>query len=215
MPTLTETLIQKDSVLLRAETNLKKALDQLEYQKRKLSEVQARALRNDDSVRPSQSLEAAQRREEIILLEGRVKEREAFLAEAKADQPRRDADRKRAADLTAKAQEIEAEAFKVSEKLKKLQDSAQDLGEAAGQTLALAEFTLNEIHQKETDRKKRVEIERNEKLGSLRQNLKTAQLELESAQRDKHSNQEIILERQKIRDTRQKNLDDFISAQEG
>ncbi len=215
MPTLTETLIQKDSVLLRAETNLKKALDQLEYQKRKLSEVQARALRNDDSVRPSQSLEAAQRREEIILLEGRVKEREAFLAEAKADQPRRDADRKRAADLTAKAQEIEAEAFKVSEKLKKLQDSAQDLGEAAGQTLALAEFTLNEIHQKETDRKKRVEIERNEKLGSLRQNFKTAQLELESAQRDKHSNQEIILERQKIRDTRQKNLDDFISAQEG
>ncbi len=209
-----DTLIQKDSCILRAEENLKKCEDQLGFKKTKLADTKARALRGDDSIRASQALEAAQRQVEVGLLEERLKERKEFLADAIADQPRREADRKRAGELLAKAQEFEAKAFKLSEELKKVQDTAQDLREAANKTLAISELTRSEIQRAEEDQKKRDETRRTEILNSLKNNLKSAEIDLANTQKDpRHTPPELILEKQNIVAARQKNLDDFLKEE--
>ena len=195
---------EKDAVTLKAETSLESAKDQLEFKKKKLAEIEATAIRADHSIRGTQALEAAQRREEVLLLEKRIKECEKYLSQAVADQPRRDSQRKNATGKLAQAQELEAQAFKVSEALKKLQDQATDLREEARLSLEAANFTAQEIkNQEEADKAREVKA-RQELVSKKETNLRSAELSLMAAQESGHA--EIIREREEIRDRRKKEL---------
>jgi predicted nucleic acid-binding Zn-ribbon protein len=148
-------------------------------------------------------LEAAQRVEEVAILEARIKEREAFLSEAIKDLPRRDSLRKLAGEKTAQAQTLETEIFKVSETLKALQDQAETLREESKISLESANFTLSEINRQADEARERKVKARQEFIASRETNVRSAELALTAA---KGGPPEIVQDRQKALDKRKAEL---------
>lgn len=134
-----------DSVIQQIENFLGKAKDLLSFLNERKAHIEKGMFGSDGRIRSNISLEVAQRNVEIEGIQKRIKNLEAALQHAKDDFPRRESERKKAADLEIKAQEKDQKAASQVEQLRQVESEAISLRSQAAEAQKLANATANEL----------------------------------------------------------------------
>lgn len=195
-----------DQVIEQIEKAKEKIKGQLEFQGKRLVQVEKSLFSSSGNIRSSLAQEVAQRQVEIDLLQNRLESLEGSLKYANEDLPRRNAERKKADELELAAQEKDLVAASLLEQLRQVEGQAQSFRNQKAEALKKSNATLKELDfraQEELDLKQK---QLQEQITMSEAHLRGAQLDLERAQKE-GAPPHILAEREAYREICQLALD--------